>query len=199
MSLRMQLRRIVFMMIIAYVVPSLALNYPRKEYQIICESVHNYLCTWMRNKYTCKSEFVWNVMSTSKSCWCWSVSQFSTCMTLLRLGCQRKSFWNFQTDIVKCTLFLTKRIRQFVQVLMASKIPLKTSCTGHRRRKAKRLLCFLFSENLLGIVSRLLSFCFTSSLSSTQNKCLNFHHNHPCHPFITWIYCERKAQNGLIL
>ena len=61
MSLRMQLRRIVIMMIIEYAVPSLALNYPCKEYQIIYESVHIYLCTCMRNKYPCKSEFVWNV------------------------------------------------------------------------------------------------------------------------------------------
>ena len=58
MSLRMQLRRIVIMMIIEYAVPSLALNYPCKECQIICESVHSYLCTCMRNKYLCKSVFV---------------------------------------------------------------------------------------------------------------------------------------------
>ena len=63
-------------------------------------------------------------------------------------------------------------------------IPLKASCTGHRLRKAKqlskRLLCFLFRENLLGIVSRLLFFCsVTSSVPDTQNKCLNSHHNHP--------------------
>ena len=59
--IRMQLRRIVIMMIIEYAVPSLALNYPCKEYHIIYESVHIYLCTCMRNKYLCKSEFVWNV------------------------------------------------------------------------------------------------------------------------------------------
>ena len=49
MSLRMQLRRIVIMMIIEYAVPSLALNYPYKKYQIIYESVHIYWCTCMRN------------------------------------------------------------------------------------------------------------------------------------------------------
>ena len=49
------------MTIIEYAVSSLALNYPCKEYQIICESVHSYLCTCMRNKYPCKSEFVRNV------------------------------------------------------------------------------------------------------------------------------------------
>ena len=43
------------MMIIEHAVPSLALNYPCKEYQIIYESVHIYLNTCMRNKYPCKS------------------------------------------------------------------------------------------------------------------------------------------------
>ena len=37
-------------------------------------------------------------MSTDKSCWRWSVSQFSTCLSLLRHGCQNNSFWNSQTD-----------------------------------------------------------------------------------------------------
>ena len=45
-------------MIIEYAVPSLALNYPCKKYQISYESVNSYLCTCMRNKYSCKSEFV---------------------------------------------------------------------------------------------------------------------------------------------
>ena len=45
------------MMIIEYAVLSLALHYPCKEYQIICESAHSYLCTCMRNKYQCKCEF----------------------------------------------------------------------------------------------------------------------------------------------
>ena len=44
-------------------------------------------------------------------------------------------------------------------------------------------------------VSRLLFFCFTSSVSGTQNKCPNSHHNR----FITWISRECKAENGLIL
>ena len=47
-------------MMTEYVVPSLALNYPCKEYKISCESVDIYLCTCMRNKYPCKNEFVWN-------------------------------------------------------------------------------------------------------------------------------------------
>ena len=39
-------------MIIEYAVPSLALNYPCKKYQISYESVNSYLCTCMRNKYS---------------------------------------------------------------------------------------------------------------------------------------------------
>ena len=58
MSLRMQLRRIVKVIMTEYAAPSLAVNYPCKEYQIIYESVHSYLCTRVRNKYLCKSEFI---------------------------------------------------------------------------------------------------------------------------------------------
>ena len=113
------------------------------------------------------------------------------------MGSQRKSFSNSQTDSQMYT-FPDQMNWQFVQVLMDSKIRLKTSCTGHRWLKS-RLLCFLFRENLLGIVLRLSFFCFTWSVSGTQNKCPNSHHNHPLHPFIIWIYRECKAQNGLIL
>ena len=80
-------------------------------------------------------------MSTYKSCGSWSVSQFSTCMILLRHGCQRNSFWNSQTDSQMYT-FPDQMNWQFVQVLMDSKFPLKTSCTGHRWRKAKDFFVF---------------------------------------------------------
>ena len=59
-------------------------------------------------------------MSTYKSCWSWSVSQFSTCMTFLRHGCQRNSFWNSQTDSQMYT-FPDQMNWQFVQILMDSK------------------------------------------------------------------------------
>ena len=59
-------------------------------------------------------------MSTYKSCWSWSVSQFSTCMSLLRHGCQRNSFWNSQTDSQMYT-FPDQINLQFVRVLMDSK------------------------------------------------------------------------------
>ena len=71
-------------------------------------------------------------MSTYKSCWSWSVSQFSTCMTLLRHGCQRNSFVHFPwpNELTICP------------GINGSKIPLKTSCTGHRSRKAKDFFVF---------------------------------------------------------
>ena len=44
-----------------YAVPSLATSHICKKYQIIYKSVHSYLCTYMRNKYPWRSEFVGNV------------------------------------------------------------------------------------------------------------------------------------------
>ena len=126
MSLRMHLRRIVIMMIIEDAVLSLALNYPCKEYQIIYESDHIYLCTCMRNKYPSKSEF----MTCPHTSWIFklirrmlkliTVSQFSTCMTLSRHGCQRNSFGNSQTDSQMYT-FSDQMNWQVFQTLMASK------------------------------------------------------------------------------
>ena len=139
----------------------------------------------MRNKYPCKSEFVWNV-HIQVICWSWSVSQFSTCMTFLRHGCQRNSFWNSQTDS-QMYPFHDQMNWQFVQVLMHSKIPLKTSCTGHWWRKAKDFF-FVQGKSAWYCFKADVLFYFTSSVSGTQNKLPNSHHNHPRHPFITWIY-----------
>ena len=135
MSLMMQLRRIVILMIIEYVVPSLAVNYPSKEYQIIYVSVHIYLgtCTWETNTHARVNLYE---MSTYKSCWSWRISQFSTCMSLLRHCCQGNSFWNSQTDS-KCTLSLSKLIDN-----SGFQIPFKTSCNGHRWLKAKDFFVF---------------------------------------------------------
>ena len=80
-------------------------------------------------------------MSKYELCWSWSVSQFSTCLSLLRHGCQRNSFWNSQTDSQMYT-FPDQMNWQFVQILVDSIIPLKTSCTGHRWRKAKDFFVF---------------------------------------------------------
>ena len=142
-------------------------------------------------------------MSIYKSCWRWSDSQFSTCMNLLRHGCQRNSFWNPQTDSQMYT-FPDQMNWQFVQMFRDSKFRSKLRVLRTQMRWRKRFLCFLFGENLLGIVSWCLFSCFKSSVSpgsvsGTQNKCPNSHHNPPRYPFITWIYRECKVQNGLIL
>ena len=60
MSLKMQLRRTV-KVIMTHDYWTLALKYHSEKYQIIYESVYSYLCTCMRNKYSWRSEFVWNV------------------------------------------------------------------------------------------------------------------------------------------
>ena len=147
-----------------------------KEFTFIC--VH----AWETNTHARVNLYE---MSTYKSCWSWSVSQFSTCMSLLRHGCQRNSYWNSQTDGQMYT-FPDQMSWQFVQILM---VPNST----------QNFVYFDFFENLLSIVPRLSFFCSTSSVSGSQNKSPNFHHNHPCHPFIAWMYRECKAQNGFIL
>ena len=101
----------------------------------------------MRNKYHAGVNLY--EMSTYKSCWRWSVSQFSTCMSLFRHGCQRQSFWNSHIDSQMYT-FLDQMNWQFDQVLMdpnsSQNFAYWTQMTWN-----KRLLCFLFRENLLGI------------------------------------------------
>ena len=81
-------------------------------------------------------------------------------MTLLRHGCQRNTFWNSQTD---CRMypFPDQMNWQFVQVLMDSKIPHRTSCTGHRWRKAKDFfvfcsgkICLVLFQGCCSFVSR---------------------------------------------
>ena len=79
-------------------------------------------------------------MSTYKSCWSWSVSQFSTCMSLLRHGCQRNSFWKSDSQMYTIP---DQMNWQFVQILIyVFPIPLKTSCNRHRWRKAKVFSAF---------------------------------------------------------
>ena len=112
MSLRMQLSRIVIMMITEYPVPSLARNYSCKEYQIMYE--HIYLCTCRRNKYPCKSASVWNVHI----------------QVMLKL---------ISFSILNIGQFSTLTICPDINRLQ---IPLKTSCTGHRWRKAKDFFVF---------------------------------------------------------
>ena len=196
MSLRMQLRRIVFMMIIEYAVPSLALNYPLKSTKSFMK-VFTVICVHARET-NAHARVNLCEMSTYMSCWSWSVSQLSTYMTLLRHGCQRNSFWNSQTDSQMYT-FPDQMNWQFVQILVDSKIPLKTSCTGHRWRKAKDFFVFCWGKIRLVLFQGICSFVLHCLCPVHKIKSPNSHHNHPRHQFISWIYCECKARNGLIL
>ena len=148
----------------------------------------------MRNKYPCKSEFVWNVHI--------QVMLKLISFSILNMHELVETWFSKFQDRQSNVYFPWPNELTICPDIDGFQIPLKASCTGHRLSKAKqlskRLLCFLFRENLLGIVSRLLFFCFTSSRLCTVHK-INAHHNHPRHPFITWIYRECKAQNGLIL
>ena len=109
-------------MIIWYAVLSLALNYPCKKYQIIYESFYSYLCTCMRNKYSCKSQFVWNVHKQVML----KVISFSVLNIheLVETWLPEARFLNSQTDSQIYT-FPDQMIQQFVQILIDSKFQSK--------------------------------------------------------------------------
>ena len=78
------------------------------------------ICAWETNTHARMNLYE---ISTFNLCWSWSVSQFSTCMSLLKHVCQRHSL-NSQTDSQMYT-FLDQVNWQFVQILMASKFESK--------------------------------------------------------------------------
>ena len=123
-------------------------------------------------------------------------ARFVTRTNKEKKGCD--SFLNSQTDSQMNGTFPDQMNWQFVLMLMNSKFQSKLRVLD-KDDVRERLLCFLFRENLLSIVSWFLFFCFMSSVSRTQNKCPNSHHSHPLHLFNTCIYRECKVQNGLIL
>ena len=137
-------------------------------------------------------------MSTYKSCWRWSVSQFSTCMSFLRDGCRRHSFLNSQTDEPNAHFPWANELT-ICPDMNGSQIPVKTSFTGHRWRKTKDFFVFCSGKICLVLFHAFCSFVFMPSVSGTQGKCPNSHHSHPLHLFITRIYRECKVQNWLIL
>ena len=153
----MQLRRIVTMMSTDYAVPSLALNFPCKEYQIIysiyylkCSNLFVYMHAWETNTHARVNLYE---MSTCKSCWSWSVSQFSICMSLLRLGFQGNSFWNSKTDSQMYT-FTDQMNWQFVQILMDSKFhsKLRVLDTGDLKQNSWAKDFFVFCSGKICLV-----------------------------------------------
>ena len=119
----------------------------------------------MRNKYHAGVNLY--EISTYKSCWRWSVSQFSTCMSLFRHGCQRQSFWNSHIDSQMYT-FLDQMNWQFDQVLMDSKFQSKLRVLDTDDVKQKTSLFFVQGKSAW--YQWFFFFCFMSSESGTQNK-----------------------------
>ena len=132
------------------------------------------------------------------SCWRWSVSQFSTFMSMLRHGCHRHSFVNSQTDS-QMYLFIDQQMNwKFVQILMDSKLVY----TGHRWRKTEDFFVFCSGKIYLVLFHGFCS-CFflfvclfhsCYSVSGTQSKWQNSHHSHPLQLFITWIIVNVKCR-----
>ena len=98
------------------------------------------------------------------SCWRWTVSQFSTCMRMLRHGCQRHSFWNSQTDSQMYT-FPNQMNSQVVQIFKESKFQSKLRILDKDDLKQKTTL---FSVQ--GKSSWFLFCCFLSSVPARQFK-----------------------------
>ena len=84
-----------WLMIIEYAVLSLALNPCRHIKSFMKVFMVLRIHAWETNTHARVNLYE---VSIYKSCWRWSVSQFSTCMRLLRHGCQRHSFGNSQAD-----------------------------------------------------------------------------------------------------
>ena len=92
--------------------------------------VFTFICVhaWETNTHACKSEFVWIVHIQV------IVSQFSTCMSLLRMVARGIVF-----EIVH---FPWPNELTICPDINGLQIPLKTSCSRHRWRKAKDFLVF---------------------------------------------------------
>ena len=148
----------------------------------------------MRNNFSCKSEFVWNVHIQVTLKVIRSVFQFSTCMSLLRHGCHRHSFMNSQTDSQMYT-FPDQMNWQFVQILMDSKFQSKLRVLETDNVKQKTSLFSVQGKSawyvfmVCSFVLCVICACYT---------CPNSHHSQPVHLVNTWISRECKVQNGWI-
>ena len=142
-------------MITEYAVPSLALNYHSKKYQIIYESV--YIVYILMQEWICmKCPHKSNVEGDQ------CLNSQSTCMSLLRHGCQRHSFFKFpdwQTNVH----FPWPNELTICADINGFQIPVKTSCTGHRFCKAKDFFVFCSGKICL-VCFHGLFFCFICHL-----------------------------------
>ena len=168
-------------MITEYAVPSLALNYHSKKYQIIYESVYIVIFVYMHEKQILMQE--WICMKCPHKSNVEGDQYFnsrSTCMSLLRHGCQRHSFFKFP-DWQSNVHFPWPNELTICADINGFQIPVKTSCTGHRWCEAKDFFVFCSGKICLICFHGCLFFCFISYL------CPNSHHSHPVHLFNTWL------------
>ena len=109
----------------------------------------------------------WNLyeMSTYKSCWSWSVSQFSTCMSLLRHGCQRNSFWKSQTDS-QMYAFPDQIKWQFVQILTDSQF--------HSKRRVLDTDDVTQKTSLFSVQGKSAWYCFKAVVLSFYVICVRY-------------------------
>ena len=104
--------------------------------------------------------------STYKSCWRWSVSQFSTCMSLMRLA--RAIGFEIPRLTVKCTL--DQMNEQFV-LIMASKLPYITArCDLPLNRNGLNFpwLLLKFPDLLLFVTGKRMNFRSMATISHTN-------------------------------
>ena len=121
----------------------------------------------------------------------WPVFQFSTCMSLLRHGCQRHSIWISKDDSQMYT-FPDQMNWQFVQI-MASKLRSKL-CVLDTDDVKQRRLCFCSGEKPFGIVTWVLSFylrhlCPVDEVNA-QTPITAILSTHLLHEFIVNVNCK---------
>ena len=150
-------------MIIEYAVPSLALNYHSKKYQIIYESVYIVIFVYMHEKQILMQK--WICMKCPHKSNVEGDHYFnsgSTCMSLVRHGCQWHSFLKFP-DWQSNVHFPWPNELTICADINGFQIPVKTSCTGQRWCKAKDFFVFCSGKICL-VCFHGLFFCFICHL-----------------------------------
>ena len=179
-------------MITEYAVPSLALNYHSKKYQIIYESVYSYLCTCMRNKYSCKSEFVWNV-------------HIQVMLKVISISILDQHAWACWDMVARGIVFLNSQTGsqmytfpdqmnwQFVQILMDSKFQSKPRVLDTDDVKQKTSLFSVQGKSAWYVFMAVCSFVLY--LTCAQTPITAILSSYLIHD---WISRECKVQNGWI-
>ena len=132
-------------MITEYAVPSLALNYHSKKYQIIYESVYIVIFVYMHEKKILMQE--WICMKCP--------------LKLISISILDQHAWAYWDMVARGILFLNSQT--ICANINGFQIPHKTSCTRHRWRKAKDFFVF-YSGKICLVCFHGLFFCFICHL-----------------------------------